>query len=81
MNPLRRKPAHTNVGISFDLDGISAFKIRAKRVSMNFLLTDTSANPIPQALALEDDDLIGPGGELNDGFKVGIQYLRARYYF
>jgi len=50
---LRRKPFQTNIGISFDLDSIAAFKIRAKR-----------------ALALEDNDLMGPGGELLDGAKI-----------
>jgi hypothetical protein len=33
---LNRKPASCTVGISFDLDGIVAFRIRAKRVCASF---------------------------------------------
>ena len=36
---LRRKPFQTNIGISFDLDAIAAFKIRAKRV--NFVVSNS----------------------------------------
>jgi hypothetical protein len=36
VGPLRKKPININIGISFDLDLIAAFKIRIKRVSLSF---------------------------------------------
>ena len=35
---LHKKPLHTNMGISFDLDLIVAFKIRMKRVTLSVLM-------------------------------------------
>ena len=58
------KTFQTNIGISFDLDSIAAFKIHAKRV--NFIVT-TFLTSFVGSLAL---DLMGPGGELLDGAKV-----------
>jgi hypothetical protein len=35
---LCKKPMHTNMGISFNLDLIAAFKIRMKRVTLSVLM-------------------------------------------
>jgi hypothetical protein len=35
---IRRKPMHTSVGISFDLDSIAMFKIWMKRVTASVLI-------------------------------------------